>query len=128
MKSYTDLEQSKKLAEILPFESADMHYSTWTILDGEFIVSPNYGNTIEDLQEDYGNQIIPCWSLAALLSLIKDKYGYFDLVYLKRTVDGRANPLEDVHRFSTDVYDVYKKEAIDACYEMVLKLHELNLL
>ena len=26
MKSYTDLEQSKKLAEILPLESADMHY------------------------------------------------------------------------------------------------------
>ena len=26
MKSYTDLEQSKKLAEILPLESADMCY------------------------------------------------------------------------------------------------------
>ena len=26
MKSYTDLEQSKKLAEILPLESADMSY------------------------------------------------------------------------------------------------------
>ena len=46
MKSYTDLPQSKKLAEILPLESADMHYSTWVISNGEFIVSPNYGNTI----------------------------------------------------------------------------------
>ena len=27
MKGYTDLEQSKKLAEILPLESADMWYS-----------------------------------------------------------------------------------------------------
>lgn len=26
MKAYTDLEQSKKLAEILPIESADMYY------------------------------------------------------------------------------------------------------
>lgn len=26
MKSYTDLEQSHKLAEILPLESADMYY------------------------------------------------------------------------------------------------------
>ena len=70
IKSYTDLSQSKKLAEILPLESADMHYSTWTILDGEFIVSPNQGSTIEELREDYGNQIIPCWSLAALSAFI----------------------------------------------------------
>ena len=70
MKAYTDLEQSRILAEILPFESSDMHYATWTILDGDFIVSPNQGSTIEDLQEDYGEQIIPCWSLAALLSVI----------------------------------------------------------
>lgn len=27
MKSYTDIGESKKLAEILPLESADMHYS-----------------------------------------------------------------------------------------------------
>jgi len=27
MKSYTDLEQSRKLAEILPLETADMCYS-----------------------------------------------------------------------------------------------------
>lgn len=26
MKAYTDLEQSRKLAEILPLESADMHW------------------------------------------------------------------------------------------------------
>lgn len=26
MKAYTDIEQSKKLAEILPIESADMYY------------------------------------------------------------------------------------------------------
>lgn len=70
MKAYTDINQSKKLTEILPLESADMHYSTWTILDGEFIVSPNQGSTIENLQEDYGNQIIPCWSLAALLQVL----------------------------------------------------------
>ena len=28
MKAYTDLEQSRKLAEILPIESADMYYFT----------------------------------------------------------------------------------------------------
>jgi hypothetical protein len=51
--------------------TADMHYSTWTILNGgEYILSPNQGETIEELQEDYGNQVIPAWSLSALLGLI----------------------------------------------------------
>lgn len=62
----------------------------------------------------------------ALLDVIKDKCDYFELVYLKRTSDGRANPLEDVYRFSTDVYDVYNTEAVDACVEIILKLHELK--
>lgn len=35
MKSYTDLEQSKKLAEILPIESADMRYDEYiSYIDG----------------------------------------------------------------------------------------------
>ena len=119
MKIYTDLEQSKKLAEILPGESADM---CWTPFDEKwdaYLGAPN-PNAIK--------KEIPCWSLVALLSLIKDKCDYFELVYLKRTTDGRANPLEDVYRLSTDIYDIYKKESIDACYEMILKLNELKML
>lgn len=119
MKSYTDLGQSRKLAEILPIESADMRYAPFEdihpwVWDGE----------VKLLEKDS----VPCWSLAALFSLIKDKCGYFEFVYLKQTFDGRANRLEDVYRLSTDVYDVYNKEAVDACYEMVLKLHEQKLL
>lgn len=120
MKSFTDIKQSNKLAEILPIESADHNYlrkvRNENAVDGEW----NFFDT------DY--EIVPCWSLAALLSLIKDKCGYFEFVYLKRTSDGRANPLEDVYRLSTDVYDVYNKEAIDACVEMILKLHDLKML
>ncbi len=66
--------------------------------------------------------------IAALLDYIKDKCNYFELVYLNNTFDGRANKLENVYRLSTDIYDVYEKEAIDACYEMIIKLHEQNLL
>lgn len=44
MKSYTDIEQSKKLAEILPIESADMCFN-----DNE-----------------------PCWSLATLLEFLPE--------------------------------------------------------
>lgn len=133
MKAYTDIEQSKKLAEILPIESADMHYT----VVGDAVIG-DYQTGISNARsvakawkknpEEFVKKVIPCWSLAALLSLIKDKCGYFEFVYLKRTCDGRANPLEDVYRLSTDVYDVYNKEAIDACYVMILKLHELNLL
>ena len=119
LKSFTSIEDSKILAEILQLESADMHYATWTILNDEFIVSPNQGSTIEDLQEDYGNQIIPCWSLAALLEvmnepeLIRNSEGkwlirvwYYGYLYSK---GGYYNP-------------------IDACVGMIEKLHKLNLL
>lgn len=67
----TTTEQSRKLVELgIDSSTADMHYSTWTIIDGKWILSPNYNDTIEDLQEEYGNQIIPAWSLYALLELI----------------------------------------------------------
>lgn len=125
IKSYTDLEQSKVFAKILPLKSADMQYATWTILDNEFIVSPNQGSTIEDLQEDYGNQIIPCWSLAALILILPDEIKH----------DGIVNNLwitsKDVSYYSKE-YDsyLYYEEgcAVDACYQMIIKLNELNLL
>lgn len=122
MKSYTDIEQSKRLAEILPIKSADMHYATWTILDGEFIVSPNQGSTIEDLQEDYGNQIIPCWSLAALLSVLPridmEKEIYSDDTYEYR-----------VKAYIGDGYvGDWFDNPIDACYDMIITLNKDKLL
>ena len=123
IKSYTDLEQSKKLAEILPIESADMHYATWTILDGEFIVSPDQGDTIESLQEDYGNQIIPCWSLAALLDILpypqlsKDKLGSVKVGWIVSVYPNGC-------RYDSCWHD----NPVDACYEIIIKLNELKLL
>ena len=117
MKAYTDVKQSKKLAEILPLESADMHYATWTILNGEFIVSPNQGSTIEDLQEDYGNQIIHCWSLAALLGVMKEPE-------LIRNSEGKwlIRVWYYSYPYSKGCYD----DPVDACVDMIEKLHELN--
>lgn len=124
MKSYTDIAQSRKLAEILPIDSADMHYSTWTILkDGEFIVSPNQGDTIENLRKDYGNQIIPCWSLAALIELIPDE------CRMEKTPLDQTG--EFTYSFIDDYYNIRTYEEgnpVDACYEMILKFYELNLL
>ena len=120
MKAYTDINQSKKLAEILPIESADMGWY--------YSCNPQAARNQMWVGTKSENADVPCWSLAALLSIIKDKCSYFELVYLKSTIDGRANRLENVHRLSTDVYDVYKREAIDACYEMIIKLNELKML
>ena len=64
IKSYTNIEQSKKLAEILPLESADMYYFVADNLEKQ---EPNYaircGTPI--VKTD-----IPCWSLAALVELM----------------------------------------------------------
>ena len=133
MKAYTDIEQSKKLAEILPIDSAD---ACWTnhlfsnILSTLRIesTSPTEYKNLLDYYYVQGYLIEPAWSLAALLNYIKDKCGYFELVYLSSTIDGRANILKNVYRLSTDVYDVYENELIDACYEMILKLHKQKLL
>ena len=64
MKSYTDIEQSKKLAKILPIESADMRYAP-------------FGDTHPWVWDDnlLEKGSIPCWSLAALLGwLNRDWY------------------------------------------------------
>lgn len=123
MKSYTDLEQSKKLAEILPIKSADMTWEQVTnALTKDFTWKPTMGldKAIADNLFSYRNgYVLPCYSLAALLDYIKDKCGYFELVYINST---------NVYRLSTNIYDVHNKELVDACYEMVLKLHEQKLL
>jgi hypothetical protein len=120
IKAYTNINQSKVLAEILPIKSADMHYVLIDTDNNKY--SAGLGKYIGILPH------YPCWSLAALLDYIKNKCGYFELVYLKSTIDGRANRLENVYRLSTDIYDIYEKEAIDAAFKMIIKLHELNLL
>lgn len=138
MKAYTDLEQSRKLAEILPIESADMRYGyiapydySDRMYDGGYDEIPYPKDFLiknQNFSADEYDAELPCWSLAALLNYIKDKCGYFELIYLSSTFDGRANQLENVYRLSTDMYDVYEKEVIDACVEMIIKLHEQKLL
>jgi len=125
IKAYTDLEQSKKLAEILSLESADMHYN----VVGDAIIG-DYQSGISNARsvakaykknpDEFTKKVIPCWSLAALLDVL---------------------PYPSLHKtFAGWRCDSYDKEGkacwlgesadnqIDACYELILKLHELNLL
>ena len=125
MKSYTDLKQSENLSNILPLTSADMHYerayfegkqSDWFIALGRPIKS---------------DDIIPCWSLAALLNVlpkiyypVKDHPTYLIL----------GEPKDKWCALYWDITGMQHGEQtladspVDACYEMILKLYELNLL
>ena len=118
VKCYTDLEQSWKLADILPLESADMCY-----IKGK--PKPLIGFLYEEYRE-FGDTVLqdyyPCWSLAALLNVIKPING--NTYALTGTLDGGA--LISFEEVTNIMFQ--EKEIIDAVFKMILKLHELNLL
>lgn len=120
MKSYTDLEQSKMLAEILPLESADMEYmflkrDSSKVSNVPFVKDDGEPEWPDDSSYDF----IPCWSLAALLKVIPCSYG----VYRHPYDDGLTLSLQISNRM-----EVTADNEVDACYEMILELHKLNLL
>ena len=121
MKSYTDLKQSIKLCKILSPESADMYYFLDPTPAGNIyhIVIPQIDFGVKTREPEYNEGDIPCWSLAALLNimgqtaLFKTTQGWAYKTYIgQKVID----------------LNTYYNEPIDACYEMILKLHELNLL
>lgn len=120
MKAYTDIEQSKKLAEILPLESADMCYRYYS---GGMITG--YGDCVLAKCFITGKNAIrendlPCWSLSSLLGVL---------------------PYPSLHKtFSGWRCDAFNREGttcklgrpsdnpVDACVDMIIKLYEQNLL
>ena len=106
MKSYTDIEQSKKLAEILPIKSVDMFY--WR---SEVLRRGNY--KAMDTEFD-----IPCWSLAALLELIPKNY----LIEANKKT---TRTLYHITAISGEVTH-YHQDLVDAAVEMLLKLYNKN--
>ena len=119
MKSYTNLEQSKTLAEILPIESADMYYFLDPTPAGNIyhIVTPQIDFGVKTREPEYDEGDIPAWSLAALLDVLpKGKVLIDDVHSNKYKVIG--------YNLDTDYYD----EPLDACVAMIEKLHEQKLL
>ena len=142
MKAFTDIEQSKKLAEILPIESADMHYVRKThdfrgnLVDGKWSY-PEYGNPNSKhagyvVQNFESYEKIPCWSLAALLEQLDDEItdengNDYNLTIVKENLQYQLyyhDSWGQVEDIETDYYD----DLVDACYEMILKLKEKDLL
>ena len=119
IKAFSDLQQSKKLAEILPIESADMYYDRGGLpsLIDKYV-------THESIKSDKYHHLIPCWSLASLLGVIKNVACY----QMLNVFDNRVFVVCDIENKPYHVEtEVYYNE-VDACVELILKLHELNLL
>ena len=124
IKSFTDLQQSKKLAEILPLESADMIYVHTTDLEGDEHYDIDFRNNQPLFEDD-----VCAWSLAALLEIIpKHIKGYNVLRIDIGDNDTSIWYYEVGCGVNNDLPDVTKEYTIDACYKLILKLHELNLL
>ena len=102
IKSHTDIPQSMKLAKILPFESADMFFP----------------ENEEDVKRTWELKGKPCWSLAALLDVLPKIHK------LKPILDLEENSIQ---YSGTDIY-VKADNPVDACCELILKLHELKML
>ena len=145
IKSYTDISQSKKLAEFLPLESADMFYNGVQDLDKEMAFNiPIDGRTITvrtgHIITEKGikaNLLLPCWSLAALLNILPIVYTnnkkevcgplHIDITDSETPfVLWYVNPLHkgNIVEIQTKEYD----NMIDACVEMVLKIHKQKLI
>ena len=127
MKAFTDIEQSKKLAEILPIESADGFYEAqhnhltdkW-----EYILFTDNKWASEEV-------VIPCWSLAALLDYLAKKDCFPEVTYTGTCYlmdvnfydDEEGKLLHPIHFIRTE-----GKSLVDAAVEMIIKLHEEKLL
>jgi hypothetical protein len=117
MKSYTDIEQSKKLAEILSIESADMGWY--------YSCSPQAARNQMWVGTKSENADIPCWSLAALEGLMpfqiitkNERYGFRQLKGYN--TQGETYYFEYISSINQRLYETYHwNNPLDAAFEMV---------
>ena len=115
MKSYTDIEQSKVLAKILPLESADMCYPKDAF---------EYNYSKEPVCHYSGIGLAhPCWSLASLLDVLPNGT---DIV--KEEADTENEKYMCTVGIKDDIISTFGKNPIDACVAMIEKLNELKML
>ncbi len=138
IKSYTDIKQSETLVKLLPPESADAKYGyiapydySDRMYDGGYDEIP-YPNAF--LKKDYSGFFadeydgeLPCWSLSALLDILPKyigdyrKYLYYDAGEYHCGYIGNGDVMFTLEETKAD-------NPIDACYEMIIKLDEQNLI
>ena len=127
-KSYTSIEQSKKLAEILPLESADMHYclENRDVATGYEIGITSFIRAKEFEGKCNIVDIKPAWSLAALFKyLCEIKPQIYTPVLFPS--EGKCI-LQFVKYGYGNVCEVSCNNPVDACVAMIEKLHKLKML
>lgn len=135
MKSYTDIEQSKKLAEILPIESADAwwaeRYGGKVTHGGQYIVNEEpiyYISFIKPSEINYSQDTvkdIPCWSLAALLEVMPKQLGRYTLTFYWCDDSWCCSYIDD----GSEIKETSSaNNPVDAAVEMIVKLKEKDLL
>lgn len=134
MKAYTSLEQSKKLAEILPLESADMEYILEQWIDEkthrrkeEYCEIP----VVKVDDDDCPLQPIthPCWSLAGLLNVIPKHIKDYNVLRIDISDNDFAIWYDEIgYGVNNDLPNITMESAVDACVEMIIKLHEKKIL
>ena len=124
MKSYTDLEQSKKLAEFLPLESSDFGWNVF-VDDTTRILPINDWDLVKDCS---GNvKFYHAWSLAALLGVLPDHF--YDETGRKTLGMDKGDTYYNIFYENKNSYIQKRADnPVDACYELILKLHEHKLL
>ena len=121
MKSYTDLNQSKKLTEILPMESADMYYP-WDTDSKSFLNIP----IVKD-DSYYVQGSIDCWSLAALFAALQNHCGILET---RLRTNKKYNVFAAIGGFVYNSFEEHPDgiDIIDGLYELTLMLNKEKLL
>lgn len=133
IKSYTDISQSKKLAEFLPLESADMEYLTIKETGALVAIVPfvKDDSEVKDSAYSYTYDRIFCWSLAALLEVLPlGIYDEFDNCDYELEIDmidkmPRYIRLGDIYH-SQFPYDFEKDTLLDNIVESIIWLNDNN--
>lgn len=120
IKSYTDVEQSRKLIRMLPIDSPDMYIDT--------NVTPNYiGRMYIDeeksemcIESMIHNRLIPSWSLSALLAVLPNASLNFN--------SATNNWWVHVYTKEQSILETGYDNPIDACAKIIETLFNRGLL
>jgi hypothetical protein len=126
------------LAEILPLESADMvllHEEPYETSDSKFdglhqALCVPFNKYDKSWRQKYKNiSYFPCWSLAVLLIAIPKRIKGYNVLRIDISENEFAIWYDEIgYGVNNDLPDITMESAVDACVEMILKLHEQKLL
>ena len=141
IKPYTDLEQSKKLEEILPLESADMYWNNASIRGVDYVdafhleplpykdvVDTSWVKSHKSVNPMF--EVVPAWSLSALMKILPMVSTDKDIA---NPFIAKASDNEYYLVYATSHEEIYASSLIfdnpiDACVDMILTLKERKLL